>query len=253
MPSNRLGRTLSLAVCAVALFNTIASLSLPVAARRPSTQVALLWLALLLLQAAFYWFGDTLRRRLSLVGYLSAQAATIFVISVTGALLPVGLALFVALTAEAVVLGEDRWGSVRITLAAILAFGATAIASSNMYQGARSGLILAITGLVAHAATAAIRARRAENSEASAPVETAPASTSLDLSIEGALTPREREVLDGAVAGLKSADIASRLGITERTVKAHLASIYRKLGVDSRAGAISAALRAANQPRDPRA
>jgi NarL family two-component system response regulator YdfI len=56
-----------------------------------------------------------------------------------------------------------------------------------------------------------------------------------------ALTGREREVLSGVARGERSKEIAARLGITERTVKAHLASIYNKLGVDSRAAAIAAA------------
>jgi len=38
-----------------------------------------------------------------------------------------------------------------------------------------------------------------------------------------------------------SKEIAFALGISERTVKAHLGSIYQKLGVDSRAAAIAAA------------
>jgi len=33
-------------------------------------------------------------------------------------------------------------------------------------------------------------------------------------------------------------EIAFALGISERTIKAHLGSIYQKLGVDSRAAAI---------------
>jgi NarL family two-component system response regulator YdfI len=55
------------------------------------------------------------------------------------------------------------------------------------------------------------------------------------------LTEREREVLAAVGRGERSKEIALRLGITERTVKAHLASIYSKLGVDSRAAAIAAA------------
>jgi len=55
------------------------------------------------------------------------------------------------------------------------------------------------------------------------------------------LTAREREVLEGVAKGERSKEIALRLGITERTVKAHLASIYGKLGVDSRAAAIAVA------------
>lgn len=55
------------------------------------------------------------------------------------------------------------------------------------------------------------------------------------------LTDREREVLTAVARGERSKEIAVHLGISERTVKAHLASIYGKLGVDSRAGAIAAA------------
>lgn len=55
------------------------------------------------------------------------------------------------------------------------------------------------------------------------------------------LSEREGEVLAAVARGERSKEIAFRLGITERTVKAHLASIYNKLGVDSRAGAIAAA------------
>lgn len=55
------------------------------------------------------------------------------------------------------------------------------------------------------------------------------------------LTGRELEVLRGVAQGERSKEIAMRLGITERTVKAHLASIYNRLGVDSRAAAIAVA------------
>ncbi len=55
------------------------------------------------------------------------------------------------------------------------------------------------------------------------------------------LTLREREVLAAVARGERSKEIAVRLGISERTVKAHLASIYSKLGVDSRAAAIAIA------------
>lgn len=55
------------------------------------------------------------------------------------------------------------------------------------------------------------------------------------------LTEREREVLAGVAQGERSKEIAARLGISERTVKAYLSSIYDKLGVDSRAAAIAVA------------
>ncbi|MBN8229576.1 response regulator transcription factor [Corallococcus macrosporus] len=49
------------------------------------------------------------------------------------------------------------------------------------------------------------------------------------------LTLREREVLGYVAAGADNLKIAAHLGITERTVKAHLTSIYRKLGPENRA------------------
>jgi two-component system, NarL family, response regulator YdfI len=56
------------------------------------------------------------------------------------------------------------------------------------------------------------------------------------------LTARELEVLTAVAAGERSKEIALELGITERTVKAHLTNIYNKLGVDSRAAAVSVAM-----------
>lgn len=55
------------------------------------------------------------------------------------------------------------------------------------------------------------------------------------------LTEREQEVLAAVARGERSKEVAARLGISERTVKAHLASIYQKLDVDSRAAAIAVA------------
>lgn len=55
------------------------------------------------------------------------------------------------------------------------------------------------------------------------------------------LTGRELEVLRLAADGLRTRDMAARLYIGERTVKAHLASIYLKLEVATRAAAIARA------------
>jgi two-component system, NarL family, response regulator YdfI len=57
------------------------------------------------------------------------------------------------------------------------------------------------------------------------------------------LTDREQQVLRAIIAGERSKTIAVQLGISERTVKAHLASIYSKLGVDGRAAAVAVALK----------
>jgi NarL family two-component system response regulator YdfI len=55
------------------------------------------------------------------------------------------------------------------------------------------------------------------------------------------LTERELEVLRAVARGERSKEIAVSLGITERTVKAHIASIFARLGVDNRAAAIAEA------------
>jgi two-component system, NarL family, response regulator YdfI len=58
---------------------------------------------------------------------------------------------------------------------------------------------------------------------------------------DSTLTDRELEVLQAASRGERNKEIAYKLGITERTVKAHLASIYQKFNVDSRAAAVAVA------------
>ena len=60
-------------------------------------------------------------------------------------------------------------------------------------------------------------------------------------STNSTLTDRERTVLQATARGERNKEIAYNLSITERTVKAHLASIYRKLGVDSRTAAVAVA------------
>lgn len=50
----------------------------------------------------------------------------------------------------------------------------------------------------------------------------------------GVVTRRERQVIDLVGLGASNKQIADRLNITERTVKAHLTSIFRKLGVADR-------------------
>jgi DNA-binding NarL/FixJ family response regulator len=57
------------------------------------------------------------------------------------------------------------------------------------------------------------------------------------------LTQRESEVLALTVAGLSNRAIAGRLVVGEETIKSHLRSIYRKLEVGDRAGAVTVALR----------
>ncbi|WP_228973336.1 response regulator transcription factor [Streptomyces sp. DH12] len=62
------------------------------------------------------------------------------------------------------------------------------------------------------------------------------------------LTPRELEVFSVLPDGEGNRELARRLGIAERTVKAHLTSITRKLGLRSR---VEAALLSAEWAHHP--
>ena len=57
------------------------------------------------------------------------------------------------------------------------------------------------------------------------------------------LTPRERQVLELLADGLPNKVIASRLAISDQTVKFHVASICGKLGASNRTEAVRIALR----------
>ncbi|MCY9462391.1 response regulator transcription factor [Bacillus velezensis] len=59
---------------------------------------------------------------------------------------------------------------------------------------------------------------------------------------ETQLTDKEIIVLEAVAKGHKSKAIAFDLGISERTVKARLTSIYNKLGADSRTEAVTIAM-----------
>jgi NarL family two-component system response regulator YdfI len=61
--------------------------------------------------------------------------------------------------------------------------------------------------------------------------------------ITATLTPRETEVLRMLAEGLANKNIAFRLGISEHTVKFHIASIYSKLNASSRAEAVAIGIR----------
>jgi D-alanyl-D-alanine carboxypeptidase/D-alanyl-D-alanine-endopeptidase (penicillin-binding protein 4) len=60
---------------------------------------------------------------------------------------------------------------------------------------------------------------------------------------EVALTPRQQEVLGLIVEGLDNAEIAGRLGISQRTARAHVSSLFERLGVENRTQAAVTALK----------
>jgi DNA-binding NarL/FixJ family response regulator len=74
--------------------------------------------------------------------------------------------------------------------------------------------------------------------EALLPVASAPPSTGA-----AALTERERQVLAMLAGGLSNRRIAERLSIAENTVKAHVATIFGKLGASTRTEAVAIAVR----------
>lgn len=53
------------------------------------------------------------------------------------------------------------------------------------------------------------------------------------------LSPREREILALLAEGMGNKIVAARLGISEHTVKTHVASIFQKLGAETRAEAVA--------------
>lgn len=71
--------------------------------------------------------------------------------------------------------------------------------------------------------------------QADKPEASEPAGPSLDLDL---LTPREREVLGLICEGHSDFEMSKRLNLSENTVRNHIASLYRKIGVNRRSAAI---------------
>lgn len=57
------------------------------------------------------------------------------------------------------------------------------------------------------------------------------------------LTSRELDVLTLVGKGLRNADVALALGLAETTIATHIKTIYRKLGISTRAEAARHAIR----------
>ena len=71
----------------------------------------------------------------------------------------------------------------------------------------------------------------------------APQSRARSEAFEEPLTPREIEVLELLAEGLANKAIAARLGISDQTVKFHVAAIIAKLGAANRTEAVRRAIR----------
>lgn len=73
-------------------------------------------------------------------------------------------------------------------------------------------------------------------------IRTSPESIALEPG-EEELTARETEVLHMMTAGLTNREIATTLGISENTVKFHIASIFGKLGTSTRTETVTEGIR----------
>jgi DNA-binding CsgD family transcriptional regulator len=222
-----IGRTIGASILAIAALNATASLSQPDGKPAPPAWVAVAT-ALLLLHAVAYWYGAAIRERIGLTRYVAGQAALIFGAGLSHLMFPIVAVTYVVLTAEVIGLAPAKWSSAMITVGAVLLFTVNCVLAFDLYRGASAGLVLALSGAVMHAFMALRR----------------PAATVVPAANGSPLTAREMEVLRMlAHGGDKNSRLANDLAISERTVKAHLGSIYQKLGVESRTGAVAAARR----------
>ncbi len=85
--------------------------------------------------------------------------------------------------------------------------------------------------------------RSAQREVGSSESEVGTAQQISDDEIEEPLTPREIEVVELLAEGLSNKAIAARLGISDQTVKFHVASICGKLGAANRTDAVRRAVR----------
>ena len=137
-----------------------------------------------------------------------------------------------------VMLAPDAAG--RAPAIVVLGNGADGWTSRALRAGARGALPRTATGEQIAAAVAAAAAGLAV-----VPADTLPR---VRPAVHAAapvqpLTPREVEVLAMLAEGLANKAIARRLGISDHTVKTHVAAVFGKLGVSTRAEAVASAAR----------
>jgi DNA-binding CsgD family transcriptional regulator len=110
------------------------------------------------------------------------------------------------------------------------------VTATTRELAAGSGLVFTDRG--EHMLEGLSEPRRLYAAVGASPPRTAAASEANSaMELPAGLTARELEVLRLVAAGLSDAETADHLFLSPRTVNAHLRSIYRKLGVRSRAAA----------------
>jgi DNA-binding NarL/FixJ family response regulator len=123
---------------------------------------------------------------------------------------------------------RDRFAGLPLVVVA----AASRVGVHRAFQAGAAGVVLKSD--VESALPATVRAVRAGQVVAPRALRASAASP--------ALSYRERETLALVTTGLTNLQIAGRLHVAESTVKTHLASVFRKLGVESRAEAAAVAL-----------
>ncbi len=133
--------------------------------------------------------------------------------------------------------GQSR--GIAIHLAARIAERAAAgevlVGATTRELAAGSGLVFADRG--EHVMRGVSEPRRLYAARTDPVIHGSPAVPERADEYPGGLTPREADVLRLVAVGLSDAEAADRLCLSVRTVNAHLRSVYRKLGVSSRAAA----------------
>ena len=135
-----------------------------------------------------------------------------------------------ALVLVATPAGRDRWPAVAAAREATRA-ALVCVVGQVDWRGVRA--------IVGQGASAVVLKEDVERTLASAIAAAASGQLVLPSFLAGkiarpALSPREKQVLGMVVMGLRNAEIAQTLFISESTVKSHLAGAFSKLGVRSR-------------------
>ena len=133
---------------------------------------------------------------------------------------------------------RERWPDVEVVALTTVADGEAVVAAIG--AGATGYLVKEAHG---DALVAAVRAAAEGRVELSPEAARRLASAIRPRGATEPLTPREREVLAEVAEGRANKEIAVRLGISEKTDKAHVTRVLEKLGVQSRTQAALVAVR----------
>jgi two-component system, NarL family, nitrate/nitrite response regulator NarL len=141
------------------------------------------------------------------------------------------------LSGGVVALGSPAWAA---TLAELAPAGWAALGSDAGPLELIAGVLAAAVGLAALDAGQVGLLGEVGLDEVGSP-DLTEAGEVLNAGLQGgpSLTPREHEVLELLAAGLSNKRAARQLGVSEHTVKFHAQALYAKLGVSSRAAAVT--------------